>query len=107
MRCILVFKFRSAMADDALIERMESRLPLFREVDGLEQKYYCREPDTGAFCGVYLFASSEQASAYRASATIHGIPEALQVEDEIRIEQLDLLMALQPDQYVVGAPAAP
>lgn len=103
MQSILTFKFRTAMTDDAIVAHMDSRREIFREVEGLLQKYYCREPETGAFCGVYLFDTAEHAQAYRDGKVIAGIPEALQVEGELRIEQLDFIMALRPDQYVTQA----
>ncbi|MCW2921047.1 MAG: hypothetical protein JWL76_921 [Thermoleophilia bacterium] len=103
MQSILTFRFRTTMSDDELIERMESRLSIFREVEGLLQKYYCREAETGAFCGVYLFDTPEHATAYRAGKVISGIPEALQLDGEMRVEQIDLIMALRADQYVAQA----
>ncbi len=100
MQALLTFQFRTAMSDEAIIAHMDARRPIFREVEGLLQKYYCREPETGAFCGVYLFDTAEHATAFRAGKVMTGIPDALQVEGELRVEQLEFIMALRPDQYV-------
>lgn len=103
MQILITFKFRTTMPDDELIARMESRLPVFRAVEGLLQKYYCREPETGAFCGVYLFETAAHATAFREGQVVTGIPGALEIDGDVRIEQLDFLMALRPDQYVERA----
>jgi hypothetical protein len=54
---ILLVKFHSGLSHDKVARNLEERLPLFRAVPGLIQKYYARETATGDYVGVYLFES--------------------------------------------------
>jgi hypothetical protein len=51
------------LAQEEVQRIMEERAPRFREVPGLVQKYYGREPTSGAFCGCYIFDSEESRQA--------------------------------------------
>ena len=44
---LLLVKFHSGLSHDDVVQNLEERLPLFRAVPGLIQKYYAREAATG------------------------------------------------------------
>ena len=50
---LLLVKFHSGLSHDEVVRNLEERLPLFRAVPGLVQKYYAREQSTGDYVGVY------------------------------------------------------
>src|SRR5687767_14725009 len=92
---ILLVKFLSGLAPDDVLQNLEDRLPLFRAVPGLRQKYYAREASSGDYVGVYLFESEQALLDYRASEVARGIPEVYQVQGTPRVEVLELLFPLR------------
>ena len=73
---------------------MEERVPRFRsEVAGLVQKYYGYDPESGAFCGCYIFDSEDARQAFRKSELARTIPVAYQAE-EMRVEAYEVLFPL-------------
>ena len=94
---LLLVKFHSGLSHEDVVRNLESRLPLFRAVPGLLQKYYAREPSTGDYVGVYLFESEQALVDYRNSDVARGIPGVYQVEGMPRVEILELLFPLHPE----------
>jgi len=48
--------------------RYKERMPQFRELPGLVQKYYSYDEATGEWAGIYLWDSEESLAAYLESA---------------------------------------
>ena len=94
---ILLVKFHSRLSPDEVIRTLEERLPLFRAVPGLVQKYYAREPATGDYVGVYLFESEQALVNYRNSEVARSIPGVYQLEGPPRVEIMELLFPLRPE----------
>ena len=94
---MLLVKFRSGLSHDEALRVMDERLPQFRAVPGLVQKYYAREAATGEYVGVYFFDSEASLEEYRSSGLARSIPEAYHVEGSPRREALDVLLVLRPD----------
>lgn len=94
---LLLVKFHSGLPHDQVVRNLEERLPLFRAVPGLIQKYYAREASSGDYVGVYLFESEDALLQYRASNVARGIPSVYQVQGTPRVEVLELLFPLRPD----------
>src|SRR5205085_10656261 len=88
---ILLVKFQSGLSHAEVVRNLEERLPLFRAVPGLIQKYYARETATGDYVGVYLFESEQALRDYRASEVARSIPGVYQVQGAPRIEEFELL----------------
>lgn len=86
-------RIKTALAQEEVRRIMEERAPRFREVAGLVQKYYGYEPDSGAFCGCYIFDSEESRQAFRQSELARTIPAAYQAE-EVRVEAYEVLFPL-------------
>ena len=91
---ILLVKFHSGLSHDEVVRNLEERLPLFRAVPGLIQKYYAREAATGDYVGVYLFESEQALRDYRASDVARGIPGVYQVQGTPRIEEFEMLFPM-------------
>ena len=92
---MLLVKFHSGLDDEKVMSLLEQRLPQFREVPGLVQKYYAREAATGDYCGVYLFESETALRAYRESALAKSIPPTYALEGAPRVEMLEVLFPLR------------
>jgi hypothetical protein len=86
-------RFTTRLAHEEVQRIMEERAPRMREVPGLLQKYYGYEPDSGAFCGCYIFDSEESRQAFRQSELAHTIPIAYHAE-EVRVEPYEVLFPL-------------
>lgn len=94
---MLLVKFHSGLAHDEVVRNLEERLPLFRAVPGLVQKYYARESSTGDYVGVYLFESEQALLDYRSSDVARSIPGVYQLEGAARVEVMELLFPLRPE----------
>jgi hypothetical protein len=103
---MLLVKFQSGLPHEEVLRVMHERLPQFRAVPGLVQKYYARESSTGDYVGIYLFDSEESLVRYRESELAASIPGTYQVEGTPRRELSELLFALRPDAQVDAARAA-
>lgn len=97
MASILFVRATSSLAPEELERRMLERKPRFREVPGLVQKIYGRDPATGAACGIYFFDSAEALAAFRETDLARTIASAYEVED-MRVETYDMLYPLHPDR---------
>ena len=86
-------RFNTRLAHEEVLRIMKERAPRFREVPGLVQKYYGYEPESGAFCGCYIFDSEESRQAFRQSELARTIPAAYQAE-EVRVEAYEVLFPL-------------
>jgi len=87
-------RINTRLAQEEVRRIMEERAPRFRrEEPGLVQKYYGYEPQSGAFCGCYIFDSEESRQALRQSELTRTIPGAYQAE-EVRVEAYEVLFPL-------------
>ncbi len=99
--CSMVIQFvklRSGLSDAEARRVMDERIPQFRQVPGLLQKYFCRESQTGEYAGVYLWDSEESMRQYRQSEFARSTPAAYKVEGQPRIEVFDVLFPLRPEE---------
>ena len=88
-------KFKTALSMEEAMARSEKRMPEFRAMPGLVQKYYCREPATGEMAGVYLWDSHESLKAFLASDIRESIPTVYEIEGAPRIEVLEVVHELR------------
>lgn len=88
---MLLVKFHTGLEDARVRQLLDQRLPQFRAVPGLLQKYYAREPVTGDYLGVYLFDSEESLLQYRSSELARSIPAVYDVVGAPRVEVFKLL----------------
>jgi len=101
MSVILFVRIKSGLELEELERRALERVPRFREVPGLVQKFYLRDGVTGDVCGLYFFEDRAALEAYRQSDLARTIASAYEAE-EVRPEALDVMFALHPDRGPVG-----
>lgn len=92
---ILSVRFRSALDFEDVTRVMEERAPEFEALDGLIQKYYLQDAQTGEVAGIYLWASEEALGAYRRSELRASIAAAYKAVEEPRIEVYRVLRPLR------------
>lgn len=85
-KVVVIVKFRSSLPEAELRARYPKRMPAFRELPGLLQKYYMKEPKTGEWSGIYLWDSMASVQSYLQSDLKKSIPEAYGVVGEPRVE---------------------
>jgi heme-degrading monooxygenase HmoA len=93
MAAILFVRITSALDAQEFERRLAERRPRFREVPGLVQKIYGRDPETGDVCGVYFFESDEALAAFRETELARTIPTAYEAVD-VRREVYEVLYPL-------------
>ena len=91
---LIVRGLKSKLPLDELMRRARERMPRFREVPGLLQKYYTHDPSTGELAGVYLW-ESEAAAAYLESDLRKTIPSAYELTEPPRIERFPIVEVLR------------
>jgi heme-degrading monooxygenase HmoA len=94
---MMLVRFHSSLSLDEVIAVAEERMPEFQALEGLEQKYYLHDPETGEYGGVYFWRSPADLAEYRESELRSSIAEAYKVEGEPRIEILRVLMPLRSE----------
>lgn len=71
-------RMKSKLGHDEIVEIMNERAPEFRALEGLEQKYYLHNPETGEYGGFYVWRSLDDVVAYRESDLAASIAAAYQ-----------------------------
>lgn len=97
MAVILFVRVKSELDTEELDRRMVERRPRFREVPGLLQKVYGRDPATGEVCGIYFFEDRAALAAFRDSELAETIPVAYEAV-EVRREVYEVLCPLYADR---------
>jgi heme-degrading monooxygenase HmoA len=97
MAKILYVRVASDLSAEELERRADERRPRFREVPGLLQKMYGRDPETGEYCGIYFFESAEALQGFAQSELARSIPAAYEATS-VRREVYEALEPLWPER---------
>ena len=97
MSNVLFVRISSDLDSEEIDRRLLERRPRFREVPGLVQKVYGRDPATGDVCGIYFFETESALAAFRESELAQSIPEAYAAVD-VRREVYEVLYPLWPER---------
>jgi hypothetical protein len=101
-------KLKSSLSDVDVRRIMEERAPQFRDIPGLLQKYYGREPETGAHAGIYIWDSEDSMRAFLDTELRRTIARAYQAVEPPRVEFFEVLFPLRAEEEQVGLqPASP
>lgn len=95
---VLLVRFRSELSLDEVMGVAEERAPEFEALDGLQQKYYLHDAESGEIGGLYLWDSPESLAAYRDSELRAGIAEAYRAEGEPRIGVYRVVKTLRDER---------
>lgn len=83
---VLLVKFRSPLSLEEVQRVVDSRIDEFRALDGLTQKYYLQDAESGEYAGLYLWDSPEALADFRNSELRKTIAQAYRTEGEPRVE---------------------
>lgn len=92
---IQMIKFRSALSEEEVLAVAEARIPQFRDIPGLLQKYYVKSDQPDQYAGIYLWDSMEPAAAYRQSDLAASIPAAYKILGQPVIEVYEVFDHVQ------------
>ena len=92
---LIVRGLKSKLSHDELERRLKERMPQFREVPGLLQKYYSHDPSTEEWAGIYLWESEEAVAAYLESDLRKTISSAYELTEPPRVERFPIVDVLR------------
>lgn len=92
---LIVRGLKSELAHDELERRYKKRMPQFRDVPGLVQKYYSYDASTGEWAGIYLWESEESLAAYLESDLRKTIAVEYELTQPPRIERFPIIDVLR------------
>ncbi|MCG6919494.1 MAG: YdhR family protein [Acidobacteria bacterium] len=92
---LIVSGLKSKLSHDELERRYKERMPQFRDVPGLLQKYYAYDPSTEEWAGIYLWDSEESAAAYLESDLRKTIPSAYELTQPPRVDRFPIVDVLR------------
>lgn len=91
----LLVRLRSSLPRDEVVSVMRERMPEFRAIEGLQQKYYLEDPDSGEYAGLYLWRSPADLAEFNESELRATIAEAYGAEGDPRIEVYTVMTPLR------------
>lgn len=92
---LIVRGLKSRLSREELEHRYKERMPRFRDVPGLVQKYYSYDESTGEWAGIYLWDTEDSLAAYLASDLRKTIPTAYELTEPPRIERYPIVDVLR------------
>ena len=84
---LVVRGLKSKLSREEMDRRYKERMPRFRDIPGLIQKYYSYDEATKEWAGIYLWDTEESLSAYLESDLRKSIPSAYELEAPPQIKQ--------------------
>lgn len=72
-------KFETSLSQEDVLAVAEERLPQFRAIPSLVQKYYVKLPEPNRYGGIYIWESHEALSEFRDSELAKTIASAYKV----------------------------
>lgn len=94
---LLLVRVRSSLPRDEIIRVMRERMPEFRAIEGLQQKYYLEDAQADEYVGLYLWRSRDDLAEFNESELRASIAEAYGVEGEPRVEIYSVITPLRDE----------
>jgi heme-degrading monooxygenase HmoA len=92
---IQIIKLTSDLSEEELLKVAKKRLPRFKAIPGLIQKYYVKLSHTGQYGGVYVWDSRESMLAYKETELASTIAREYKVSEAPEIETMELMFPLR------------
>lgn len=94
-KVLVLVRFRSRLSADEIKSRYRGRMPEFRRVPGLVQKYYVYDESVNEWGGLYMWDSEESAEAYLTSDLRKSIPSIYEIDGTPRVDKLKVIDVLR------------
>ena len=95
---LFIVRFKSSLAPEEAEKRYKERLPDFRAIPGLLQKYYLYDPVSGEWGGLYFWDSQASLDEYLESDLRRSIPDVYQIVGTPRTESINVVDILRPER---------
>lgn len=92
---IVYVKFSSELSFEEVMAVAYERIDRFRAIKGLKQKYYIKDPATGAVGGIYVWESADDLEEFNRSELRASIAEAYKVAGAPHVEILEVVETLR------------
>ena len=92
---IQIIRLKSNLEESELLSRAEKRLPQFKAIAGLLQKYYVKLAEPGQYGGLYVWESREALKEFQSSELAASIPAAYEIIEAPDVELLEVFSALR------------
>jgi len=92
---IATVTFESELTEQEVYQVAVERLPSFREIPGLVQKYYVKAAQPNHYSGVYIWDSMASLQNFRASELAATIPAAYRVKGAPQVVMGDVFTQLR------------
>ena len=93
---MIVRGLKSDLPYEEMEQRYRERMPKFRDIPGLIQKYYSFDESNQEWAGIYLWDSEESLVAFLESDLRKTIPSAYELTQPPHIERLPIVDVLRP-----------
>ena len=90
-------QFETALTEEEVVAVANARLPQFRAIPGLVQKYYLADTEPGYFGGFYLWRSIDDVQQYRESELAATIASAYEGIGAPEVRVFEIVMPLRDD----------
>lgn len=94
-RYVVTVRFQTRLSEAEMRERYPKRMPEFRKLPGLIQKYYLHDAKTGEWSGIYFWESMTAVEDYMKSDLKRTIAKAYDVVGAPRVELMELVDTLR------------
>jgi len=92
---MLLVRFKSSLKPEELEKRYRERLPRFRALPGLLQKYYTQGPGADEWGGLYIWDSQESLDKYMESDLRKSIPDVYEVVGAPSVQVIPIIETLR------------
>lgn len=93
---LIVRGLKSKLPRQELERRIAERMPRFRELPGLIQKYYAYDAATDEWSGIYFWDSRESMAGYLESDLRATIASAYELVEPPRVDRFEIVDVLRP-----------
>lgn len=92
---LIVGGLKSKLSREEFERRYKERLPQFRNLKGLIQKYYSYDESNGEWAGIYLWDSEKSLAEYLESDLRKSISAAYELTGPPRLERFQIVDVLR------------
>ena len=95
---VQLVRFRSGLPNEEVQRTIEERVPEYRDLPGLLEKYYIKDRETGEYGGVYIWDDDQSLRDFRTSKLARTIGDAYRAEGESKVETFEVIHVLRAQE---------
>lgn len=95
---VQLVRFRSGLPNEEVQRTIEERVPEYRDLPGLLEKYYIKDRETGEYGGVYIWDDDQSLRDFRPSKLARTIGDAYRAEGESKVKTFEVIHVLRAQE---------